>query len=141
MSNMKSQKKFKDKGSVILLNNNKIILLYGFDKEETNIEEIIKKLDLFDYKIIDESMAKMKVKDILNSIKIQFDNCKLPKERLILFNNFDDEQLNSAISVIRNNIKPMPILAVATENSLEWTFEYLLEHLIEEREWFKKQQV
>jgi hypothetical protein len=138
---MRNQKRFRHKGSVMLLSNNKIMLFYGFDKEEINIEDIIKKLDLSDYKIIYESMAKMKVKDILNSLKTESYNCKLPKEKLILFNNFEDEQLKDAIDIIRSNINPMPILAVATENSVEWTFEYLLEHLMEEREWFKKHQV
>lgn len=123
------------------MSNNKIMLVYdGFDKERTNIEDIIKKLDLSEYKIVDESMGKMKVKDILNSLKIESNNCKLPKEKLIVFNGFENEQLNDAINIIRSNIKPVPILAVATENSVEWTFEYLLEHLVEEREWFKKHQ-
>ena len=32
------------------------------------------------------------------------------------------------------------IMAVVTPTSIEWTFDYLLEHLMEEREWFKQKE-
>ncbi len=120
------------------MNNNKIMLVYGFDEEKETLEHIVKKENLPNYKVIEESMGRMKIKDIIDSLKLEVYDCRLPKEKVILFNNFDDEELDNTINIITSSIKPMPILAVITENSIEWTFEYLLEHLIEEREWFKK---
>jgi hypothetical protein len=59
---------------------------------------------------------------------------QLPEEKVVLFNNFTDGELDKAIKSIRSNKSFKPILAVVTPTSLDWEFHYLLEHLIEERE-------
>lgn len=120
------------------MENDKTMLIFGFDKEEKQImHDLLKKSNLPDYKVIEESMGKMKIKDILNGLKLDIYNCRLPQEKVILLNNFNDEELEILIKGLRVNLISKPILAVVTETSIEWTFEYLLEHLIEEREWFK----
>ena len=58
---------------------------------------------------------------------------------MILFNNYEDNKLQKSIKEIRKFVKG-GILAVVTETSREWSFEYLINHLIEEREWFKNMQ-
>lgn len=122
-----------------LLENNKIALIYGLDEEEKQlIYGLLTKNNLPIYKVIDESMGKMKIGDILNGLKLEVYNSHLPKEKVILFNNFDDQELNSMITGIRKGFKIRPIIAVVTETSVSWSFEYLLEHLIEEREWHRK---
>ncbi|SQC00864.1 DUF3783 domain-containing protein [Clostridium tetanomorphum] len=83
-------------------------------------------------------MANMTLKDILNGLNLQiFDNVCVPEDKVILFNNFSDKELESAIQLIRSEFNKVPILAVVTPTSIEWTFKNLIEHLIEEREWFK----
>ncbi|MBI6872929.1 DUF3783 domain-containing protein [Clostridium aciditolerans] len=114
------------------------MLIFGFDKEDKQImHDLLKKNNLPDYKVIEESMGKMKIKDILNGLKLDIYNCRLPQEKVILLNNFNDEELEKVIKDLRANLISKPILAVVTETSIEWTFENLLEHLIEEREWAK----
>jgi hypothetical protein len=62
---------------------------------------------------------------------------EMPDEKVILFNDMSDEEIQKYIEHLRSSFKPLPILAVITETSEKWTFEYLVEHLIEEREKFK----
>jgi hypothetical protein len=123
----------------MLLENNKTILIFGFDAEEKQVmHDLLEENNLPDYKVIDESMGKMKIRDILEGLKLEVYNCRLNQEKVILFNNLNDEELNQSIRLVTNNLKGKPILATVTEISIDWTFENLLNHLIEEREWFKK---
>lgn len=120
----------------MLLQNNKVALIYGFSEEElNNISKILNS----NYKVIEKSMGKMKIRDMLNGVKLEVYNCKLSSEKAILFNNFEDEELKKAIRNIKTIIQPAPIFAIVTDTSIDWTFEHLLEHLVEEREWYKKQ--
>ena len=118
-----------------MLDNNKCILVYNMPLE---------KLDFLvdeGYKLIDvkKEMMDMTVRDILKGLKFETVTSKEYKESLILFNNFFDEELRVLIKRIRENIKG-GILATVTEHSIDWKLGYLLEHLVEEREWYLKQQ-
>jgi hypothetical protein len=118
-----------------MLDNNKCILVYNMPLE---------KLDFLvdeGYKLIDvkKEMMDMTVRDILKGLKFETVTSKEYKESLILFNNFFDEELRVLIKRIRENIKG-GILATVTEHSMDWKLGYLLEHLVEEREWYLKQQ-
>jgi hypothetical protein len=118
----------------MLLQNNKAILSYSLNEEEkSNISEILN----YNCKVVEQSMGKMKIKDILDGLKLEVINSQIPKEKLILFNNFEDEELKKTINLIKSVIQPAPIFAIVTETSIDWTFEHLLEHLIEEREWYR----
>jgi galactitol-specific phosphotransferase system IIB component len=120
------------------LTNNKKMLICGFDKDEIAlIDDLINKNSLPNYRIISSSMISMKIKDILNGIKIEIFTDKSICERVILFNNLSDEELNISIKEISSVFNPRPILAVITPTSIEWDVAYLIEHLVEEREWFK----
>lgn len=118
-----------------MLQNDKCILTYGLSNEE--LGELKKK----EIKIIEitADMSEMTIKDIIYGLRISKYNNKLPKEKAILFNNYDDEEIKMTIKSVRDVVKG-GVLAVITPNSVEWTFEYLLDHLIEEREWFRNQQ-
>ncbi len=118
-----------------MLNNNKCILAYGLSEDEIKLLEGLK----HKIKIITKEMSSMKIKDILGGLKFEVVNKELPEEKILLFNNYDDASVKKGVTDIRSNIKGT-ILAVVTPTSKEWTFEYLLEHLVEEREWAKKQQ-
>jgi len=120
----------------MLLENNKTTLIYGFNEDERSL--IINEINS-NYKTVDESMGKMKLRDILSGLKFEVYNCNFPNERLILFNNFEDVELNETIKKIKMKIQPAPIFAIITDTSIDWTLEYLLEHLVEEREWYRKQ--
>jgi hypothetical protein len=124
---------------VVFVNRNRVTLIYGFgDKEKEEIEGIVKKYHLHKLKEIDAAMAGMKVGDILaEKAETALPKAVMPEEKVILFNDMSDEEIQKYIEHLRRTFKPLPILAVITETSGKWTFEYLVEHLIEEREKFK----
>ena len=118
-----------------MLSNNKCILVHNMPEEEY-IE-----LKNQGFKLIEVSkeMTDMTVADILNGLRFQTVNANLSNETVILFNDFSDEEIKSAITSIRKRFKG-GIFATVTPTSIEWKFSYLVEHLIEEREWYLKNQ-
>lgn len=118
-----------------MLDNNKCILVYGLDDEE------LEKLRTANLKLIQVTpeMAAMKINDIVGGLRILTHNENMPKEKLVLFNNCESQELYILIRFIRNIIAKV-ILATVTQLTNEWTFEYLLSHLIEEREWIESRQ-
>ena len=118
-----------------MLENNKCILVYGLTDEEL---DGLKKANLKTLEITDE-MASMKIQDIINGLMIlKYDN-KLPDEKAILFNSYEDDEIRDTIKLVRTVVTG-GVLAIVTPTSNEWTFEYLLEHLIEEREWMRSRE-
>lgn len=118
-----------------MLDNNKCILAYNVPEREINIL----KEEGFKVILISSEMTEMTIRDILDGLKFETFNSNLRNESVILFNNFSDEELKETIRSIRQNIKG-GILATVTPVSIEWKFNYLVEHLVEEREWYLKQQ-
>lgn len=111
----------------------KCILAYGLNEEE------IKKIESQNIKVIEinNNMALMKLEDIIcgDTGENTYDNLPL-NEKALIFNVFKDEQLKVTIRYIRGFIQG-GVLAVSTAQNYKWTFKYLLEHLVEEREWFE----
>ncbi|WP_300383629.1 DUF3783 domain-containing protein [Clostridium sp.] len=118
-----------------MLDNNKCILVYNVPESD------VKAIEKEGYKIIivKDDMTNMTIKDILEGFKFETFNPNTINESVILFNNFLDEELKDSIKKIRETVKG-GILATVTEHSVNWEFNYLAEHLAEEREWFLKQQ-
>lgn len=118
------------------MNRNKVTLIYGFgEKEKEKIDGIVEMHHLHKLKEINAGMAGMKVGDILaEKAEPALPKAKMPEEKVVLFNDMSDEEIQKYIKHLRMEFKPLPILAVITETSEKWTFEYLVEHLVEERE-------
>lgn len=114
-----------------MLNNNRCILAYNLSKEEI---DKIKKAGISVIKI-EDTMVQMKIGEILQGYRFEAYK-KLPNEKVILFNNFGDEEISTAVKYCRSIVKDV-ILAVVTQTSIGWSFSYLMEHLIEEREWHR----
>ncbi|MFD3155510.1 DUF3783 domain-containing protein [Haloimpatiens sp. FM7330] len=123
-----------------ILNNKKMILIYGFDENEKQyVRELLRKLGDIKIKLVEETMANMKIKDIIDGLMIKVYDKELPNQQVILFNNLNDKELEGIVSKIQSSEFISPILAVVTKISKEWTFKKLVQHLIEEKQWFKKQ--
>jgi hypothetical protein len=122
-----------------MLKNDKMILVFGLSAEEREAlskDELLSRIDVTN---ITREMTAMTIKDIVSGLKFEVYEEALPEERVVLFNNFTDEELEMAIKAVRALLKPGIIMAIVTQTSIEWTFKYLLKHLIEEREWYKAQ--
>ena len=102
-----------------MLNNSKAILTYGLNEKET------KDFQATGHKGI--------------NIKFEVVSKKNFDEKVVIFSNFPDEELQMMVSIAKV-ITENPIMAVVTETSKEWQFNYLVEHLIEEREWYRSMQ-
>lgn len=122
------------------LNNDKVMLIYGFNAEEREeLQNMLKSNDLPGIKTIKSTMDNMKIRDIVQSLDVEiYDNTHdMTEEKVILFNNFADEEIEKAIDCIKTNYSFNPIYAVITPTSNNWTFKELVEHLTREREWYK----
>ncbi len=115
------------------MNNEKTLLVYGLEKAE---------LDFFSmsnikYKIITEDMGSCVIENILNDNSCLGSKVSLPREKVILINGFEEDEVGAMVRIIRATMGKDPILAVITKTSITWTLQYLLKHLIEERQWYK----
>ena len=116
-----------------MLDNNKCILVYGL----SNIELV--SLRELGYKIIEitPEMCEMTLMDVLRGMRFDIFNSNPIKEKVILYNNLSENEIRKAIADTRRNIKD-GILAVVTEQSINWKISYLIKHLIYEKEWYSK---
>ena len=118
------------------------IIVFGFnDVEKSKLMAIANKYRS-ETIIIENNMMNLKMEEIVHGLKlnksmIEGKKENLINEKVILFNDFKEEDLNKIIGDIRVCKDLNCILAVVTPTSINWTFEYLVNHLIEEREWFK----
>lgn len=110
------------------------ILFYGF--YTTDLMKLNIKYDIVN---IDKQMESMTVKDILEVNKSKNVD-KDEKEKIILFNDLKDKELNNIIPIIRENLGKEPILAVVTPISINWVFSDLKKELLKEREYFNSVQ-
>ena len=112
-----------------MLENYKCILAYKLSDEE------LKKLRIANLKIIKvvPEMWDMKVKDIIMGLQFLKYKDNMPDEKFIIFNNCETNELYKIINLVRSEIKG-GILATVTPITKEWTLEFLLKHLIRERD-------
>ena len=116
--------------------NKKCILAYGLNEEEIN------KIKSQNIKVIEikNDMISMTLENIINESANENSYDELPlNEKALIFNGFKDDHLKTTIRYIRGFVKG-GVLAISTAQNYKWTFKYLLEHLIEEKEWFEAQQ-
>ena len=116
-----------------MLDNNKYTLVYGL----SNMELLgLKELG---YKIIEitPEMCEMTLKDVLLGMRLEIFNNNPIKEKVILYNNLSQDELRKAIIDTRKNIKD-GILAVVTQQSINWKINYLINNLRDEKDWYSK---
>lgn len=117
------------------------IITYGLDDEENKFIDSVKVNScLFNHIVIRKSMVNMKIKSIIDKKSGSYSSNDSSDEKVILFNGLDEGEISSLMNSIKDKFDRIPIFAVVTETSANWTFDYLIDHLIQEREWFKKQQ-
>ncbi|KEI03069.1 DUF3783 domain-containing protein [Clostridium botulinum] len=118
--------------------NKKVLLVYGFNEnEKKSLKKLVMENKIPSYKCINKEMATTSLEFILNDINKQIYEGELPEEKVVLFNNCKDKDITKAISSIKETFHQNTIFAMITETSIKWSFKDLLDHLIEEREWFK----
>ena len=116
-----------------MVDKNKCILAYNLSESE------IKHLRILTPKVIEinPNMCQLKISEILNGSSLEQVNENPINEKVILYNDFPEVQLKSVIKNTRSKIKG-GILAVVTPVSSNWSMNYLINHLMEERELYSK---
>ena len=131
--------------------NEKRILAYGLTiVEEEKLNSLLSIQNILPCKVIEKNMGNVTIKEILKNIESKGNkegkedkegkenSIELPNEKLLLFSNYNDKQLYALIDSIRQIKSSETILAAVTLTSINWTVSYLLRHLIEEREAYRK---
>lgn len=116
-----------------MLENNKCILAYKLTDEE------LEKLKIANLKIIEvlPEMWDMKVRDIIDGFQFLKYKDDMIDEKAIIFNNCETDELYKLVKLVRSVIDG-GVLATVTPTTMEWTFEFLLRHLIRERDWMSR---
>lgn len=59
----------------------------------------------------------------------------LPEERVVIFFGYSDKELKEDLGRFKTLLNSRPIIAVVTQYSIEWPYEFLLrEHLMKDRD-------
>lgn len=118
-----------------MLDNNKCILVYKLSPIE------ISRTKELGFKVVEvtSDMLDMTVKNILDGYRFKTYKEKPPKEKVVVFNSLSDNELKTIVGEIREIFKG-GVLAVVTENTVNWKFESLIDHLQEEKQYYMKYQ-
>jgi hypothetical protein len=107
-------------------------MLHGFSRDEAElVNEFL--TTLVGRKVIPISatgMEKLRVAEILNSAS--FSDFASSEPKILMFLGFGDDKIGAAMKHFPPDLG-RPIFCSPTEQNLQWTFDYLVEHLMEER--------
>lgn len=107
-------------------------MIHGFSKDQAElVHEFLQ--TLAERKVIPISatgMEQYSVAEILN--KAAFDNFASSEPKILMFLGLGDDKIGSAMMHFPESLGK-PIFCSPTEQNLQWTMEYLIEHLLEER--------
>lgn len=121
--------------------NEKIMLTFALDEQEIDLlNNFFQQQGTKPCIVVNASMADSTLKEILEGKEpLKGESLQeLPFEKAIILNGFEGGNLQKAVTDIRGILASRPILAVVTPISLNMKFKEVLEHLIEEREFHKK---
>lgn len=83
--------------------NNKLMLVYGLKEAELNLlKDMFANNNLPNYKIVNKSMCKMKLRDIIKGMNLEVEDVDMPEEKVVIFNNFTDNELELGVKNKRN---------------------------------------
>ena len=114
------------------------ILIYGYDKKDATI--IKKELStILDESFILKSAIGRESEKIKHIIEESFEN-KLDdkKTKVVMFFNIDNFVIQSFLNSFPSEI-PRPIFCALTEHNINWSFNSLLDHLLEEQAHWQNQ--
>lgn len=112
---------------------NKKLLIYHLKGIENyySIISICKLMNIELYEIEDH-MIHLKIKDLLNK-KVKKRKNKSLAMPLIVFSGFTPENIDNLLNALKNgNVPFIPLKASVTATNLNWSFEQLYEHILNE---------
>ena len=108
----------------------KVLLVHGLESIE------MAKLQLSGHKLIkiDNENGGTVLKDLLEGKSIASKE-PLPDERVVIHHGYSESELKQNLANFKTLLNKKPIVAIVTEHSINWPYEYLLiEHLMKDRD-------
>ena len=109
------------------------VYIFGFSpEEEERIQERFAEIGIPAAVRIGKNQGSVVLRDIIEgglegSAEMRID------ERIVLMHEVSEKGIHSLMQLIKELPVPPPIFAVVTEHSINWTFEELARHLLEEK--------
>jgi len=114
------------------------VLLWGFSREEQNrIQQFLMELNAPPAVMIERKQGHLKVHDILFT-DLRAEDEFASDEKVMLFFNVQADSIKGIMQAFKNMDIPRPIFAMVTQQSIDWKFSYLVEHLVEERDFIQR---
>ncbi len=112
-------------------------MIHGFSKDQAELVlEFLKTLAGREVIPISATgMEQFRVAEVLD--KAAFENFASADPKILMFLGFGDDKIGPAMTHFPPDLG-RPIFCSPTEQNLQWTMEYLIEHLLEERARFSK---
>ena len=117
----------------------RLIIAYGLEEQE--IEKLNLKFSSICKEkvlVITSDMGNCTLEQILRGLKLRVSIKVLPNEKVIIFNGFNGVYLQNGVKMVREVLGSEPILASTTPNSVKMSLYELIDHLVKERELYKK---
>ncbi|NMW85103.1 DUF3783 domain-containing protein [Peptoniphilus sp. AGMB00490] len=109
----------------------KKILLYGLEKEKTEITEKVAREYEIEINKISEKELEKKVGELFN-LDLRKNESLEDENKLMVFSNFDRNILRDFLIALKNEGVMVDNKCVLTETNSDWTFEFLMEHIADE---------
>jgi len=114
------------------------LLVWNYtDEEKTALDQLLKDVQAPPAVTIEKDQGHLSLTEIVHTDK-RTENTFECDEKIVLFYNIPPKGMSFLIDVSKKRPLPRPIYAAVTEHSIEWPFSELADHLIEEREEFRK---
>jgi hypothetical protein len=113
------------------------IMLYGYEKTDAYIiKQAIEKILNCEIILLSGSMKESQTVEVILSDDL-YDTFEDKELKALMFLGFNDNQINLALEKFPGaDVITRPIFCGLTENNISWTLEKLLEHLVEERNYW-----
>ena len=110
------------------------VLLWNYSMEELlGIDHFFQEIDGPPVSVIEKEQGYLPVHEILFTQKRAAEEF-ICDEKIMLFFNVSAETIQTVMHESKTRDLPRPIYAVVTEQSINWTFSDLAEHLVKERD-------
>jgi hypothetical protein len=109
------------------------MLVWNYSLEEkSRLDAILEEIKAPPAAVIHKSQGHLTMREIIHS-NAHSEQEFTSDEKVLLFYNIPQKGVMFLINTFKQVDLPRPIYAVVTEHSIEWPFNELLEHLVEER--------
>lgn len=114
------------------------LLVWNYTSEEKHkLDTLLKEIGAPPAVDIDKAQGRLPLREIIDGDGPS-EETFTSDEKVVLFYNIPQKGVLFLLNTFKQKDLPRPIYAVVTEHSINWPFNELLEHLVEERDRMEK---